>query len=56
VQWGFGRLPCRWKQAPPKASQFTSLETVWGAETSRKNLRRKAAEEKVGIGGPQKKK
>ncbi len=32
------------------------LETVWGAEISRKNLRRKAAEEKAGIGGPQKKK
>jgi hypothetical protein len=34
----------------------SKLETVWGAEISRKNLRRKAAKEKVGISGPQKKK
>ncbi len=32
------------------------LETVLGADMSRKNLRRKAVEEKVGIGGPQNKK
>ncbi len=43
------------KKTPPVV-KFCNLETVWGAEISRKNLRRKAAEEKVGIGGPQKKK